>query len=221
LNTEKNNAGQLLDGWEKLEARCREIIGWRMQLVPYLMAAFQRYAEDGTPPFRALVLDAPREKRLQGVDDQYMIGDRMMVAPMFAGEPSRKVVLPEGAWHNFWTGERLKGGAELSVPASTEKIPVYVRSGLGGRRPVCGRAGIAPLYRADLWRRLHALHAEHRRGRAVPALEQREGKRGRKARRLRGVRLEAGRLRPSDVRRFPPDGARRRVSGFLYAGKGR
>ena len=58
-----------------------------------------------------------------------MVGDRMMVAPMFAGEPSRKVVLPDGVWHDFWTGEALKGGTDLQVPASTERIPVYVRSG--------------------------------------------------------------------------------------------
>jgi alpha-D-xyloside xylohydrolase len=124
-----NNAGQLLENWESLEARCREIIGWRMQLAPYLTAAFQRYAEDGTPPFRALVLDAPRDTRLYTVDDQYMIGDRMMVAPLFAGEASRKVVMPQGSWHNFWSGERVLGGTELSAPASTERIPVYVKSG--------------------------------------------------------------------------------------------
>ena len=53
----------------------------------------------------------------------------MMVAPLFAGEASRKVILPEGAWHDFWTGEVLKGGTEVTVPASSEKIPVYVRSG--------------------------------------------------------------------------------------------
>jgi alpha-D-xyloside xylohydrolase len=100
-----------------------------MQLVPYLTAAFQRYAHDGTPPFRALVMDAPKEKRLYAVDDQYMIGDRMMVAPLFAAEPARKIVLPEGDWHDFWTGEALKGGSELSVPAATEKIPVYVKTG--------------------------------------------------------------------------------------------
>jgi alpha-D-xyloside xylohydrolase len=130
LNRKLNNADHLLDGWEKLEARCREIIGWRMQLVPYLTAAFQRYAQDGTPPFRALVLDGPREKRLQNVDDQYMIGDRMMVAPMFAeDEAGRNVILPSGAWHDFWTGQEFKGGTEIALPASTEKIPVYVKSG--------------------------------------------------------------------------------------------
>lgn len=100
-----------------------------MQLVPYLTTAFQRYAEDGTPPFRALVLDTPKDKRLYTVDDQYMIGDRMMVAPLFAGEPSRKVVMPQGSWHDFWSGEAVAGGTELAVPASTDRIPVYVKSG--------------------------------------------------------------------------------------------
>jgi alpha-D-xyloside xylohydrolase len=74
-------------------------------------------------------MDAPKEKRLHAVDDQYMIGDRMMVAPLFAAEPARKVVLPEGDWHHFWTGESLKGGSEFTVSAATEKIPVYVKSG--------------------------------------------------------------------------------------------
>jgi alpha-D-xyloside xylohydrolase len=129
LNRKLNNNDQFMDNWEKLEAQCREIIGWRMQLVPYLATAFQRYATDGTPPFRALVLDNPSDKRMHTVDDQYMVGDRMMVAPLFAGEPSRKVVLPEGGWHDFWTGEALRGGTEITVPASTEQIPVYVKTG--------------------------------------------------------------------------------------------
>ena len=130
LNRKLNNAGQLMANWQQVEARCREIIGWRMQLVPYLTAAFQRYAYDGTPPFRALVLDTPTDTNLNTVDDQYMVGDRMMVAPLFAGEPSRDIVLPAGTnWHNFWTGARIPGGSKITVPASTENIPVYVKTG--------------------------------------------------------------------------------------------
>jgi alpha-D-xyloside xylohydrolase len=129
LDRGKNNAGELLENWEALESRCREIIGWRLSLVPYLTATFQRYQQDGTPPFRALVLDFPQDKRFYAVDDQYMIGDRMMVAPLFAGEPARKVVFPEGGWHDFWTGEAIAGGTEISVPASTDRIPVYVKTG--------------------------------------------------------------------------------------------
>lgn len=130
LNRDLNNAGKLMANWQQLEARCREIINWRMQLVPYLTVAFQRYASDGTPPFRALILDAPGDGNLASVDDQYMVGDRMMVAPLFAGEPGRKVVLPSGVdWHDFWTGTVARGGTEVNVPASTDKIPVYVKTG--------------------------------------------------------------------------------------------
>ena len=129
LNRDKNNAGELMDDWEAVEAQCREIIGWRMQLVPYLTAAFQRYAENGTPPFRPLVLDYPRDEYLHAVDDEYMVGDRMLVIPLFAGEASRKAILPEGAWHDFWTGASVTGGVEFSIPSTTAKIPVYVKAG--------------------------------------------------------------------------------------------
>jgi alpha-D-xyloside xylohydrolase len=128
IDRAKNNANTLADNWQALEARCREIIGWRMQLVPYLRAAFAKYAMDGTPPFRALVLDSPEDATVATVDDEWMIGDRMLVAPMFAGEASRKVTLPGGAWHDFWTGAPMQSST-FSLPASIEKIPVYVKAG--------------------------------------------------------------------------------------------
>ena len=128
LDRKKNNAGQLMADWEKLEGRCREIIGWRMQIVPYLKAAFARYAQDGTPPFRALAMEWPDHPELAKVDDEWMVGDRMLVAPLFAGEPGRTVQLPPGEWHDFWTGKRVDG-ASVQVLASEPRIPVYVKSG--------------------------------------------------------------------------------------------
>ncbi len=125
----KNNRNELEPGWEKLEARCREVLEWRMLLIPTLRAAFARYAADGTPPFRALILEDPADPALVDCDDQFMVGDRMMVAPMFAGEASRKVVLPRGSWHDFWTGLQIAGGQTIELPASHERIPVYVKAG--------------------------------------------------------------------------------------------
>ena len=129
LNAKLNNEGRVTEGWQALEARCGEIIGWRMQLVPYLLAAFERYAQDGTPPFRALVLDHPQERSLAAIDDAYMMGDRMLVAPLFAGEEGRKLTLPPGEWHDFWTGQVVDSSGEIHIPASVEKIPVYVKAG--------------------------------------------------------------------------------------------
>ena len=129
LDRKRNNANDLTPGWESLETQCREILGWRMQLVPYLMAAFERYAADGTPPFRALALDWPDRTELSGIDDAWMVGDRMLVAPLFAGEPGRKVTLPPGIWHDYWTGAVVSGGRVLDILASQSKIPVYVKGG--------------------------------------------------------------------------------------------
>lgn len=128
LSAELNNRDILLDDWQSLETQCREIIGWRMQLIPYLLSAFERYAADGTPPFRSLVLDHPEDEALAFIDDEYLIGDRMLVAPLFAGEPSRSITLPAGDWHDYWTGQPV-ARAKFDVPASTERIPVYVKAG--------------------------------------------------------------------------------------------
>ena len=129
LDRKKNNANELSPNWKDLEARCREILGWRMQLVPYLRAAFARYAADGTPPFRALALDWPDVPAFAKTDDAWMVGDRLLVAPLFANETGRKLTLPPGLWHDFWTGAPVTGGDTVEIAADTRNIPVFVKSG--------------------------------------------------------------------------------------------
>jgi len=134
-----NNQNEFAPGWEKLESRCREILQWRMLLIPYLRSAFARYAIDATPPFRALILDDPGNPSLVDCDDQFMLGDRMMVAPLFDGEPSRKVVMPSGDWYDFWSGEPVRGRKIIEVPASYQQIPAFVKA--GSVLPMGGIAG--------------------------------------------------------------------------------
>lgn len=130
IDRKKNNANIFSENWEQLEMRCQEIIGWRMQLVPYLRAAFARYRADGTPPFRALILDWPEHAELAKIDDAWMVGDRLLIAPLFAGEPQgRLLTLPPGQWFDFWTGKPQAGGATIQVPATTRNIPAFVKAG--------------------------------------------------------------------------------------------
>ncbi len=130
LDRKKNNANEPSPSWEELEARSREILGWRMRFIPYLRAAFARYASDGTPPFRALALDWPDVPALAKTDDAWMVGDRLLVAPLFAGEPDgRKLTLPPGEWFDLWTGKAVSNGTTMSIAADTQNIPVFVKSG--------------------------------------------------------------------------------------------
>ncbi len=127
IEQERNNRDEFAANWQELETRCREILGWRMSLVPYLRSAFAKYAADGTPVFRSPLLDFPQHKALQTADDQYMMGDRLLVAPLFAGEKGRDVVLPPGNWHDFWTGEHLAGEQTIRVNRDRKEIPIYIK----------------------------------------------------------------------------------------------
>ncbi|WP_331436785.1 DUF5110 domain-containing protein [Gordoniibacillus kamchatkensis] len=62
-------------------------------------------------------------------DDQYMIGDSLLVAPLVAGETSREVLLPSGAWYGLETGVRYEGGAIVHESCGLERMPIFVREG--------------------------------------------------------------------------------------------
>jgi alpha-D-xyloside xylohydrolase len=122
----------------EVEAEVRATSYLRMQLLPYFYTAFARYYFEGLPPIRALHLEwnpAPtatsdwEQAIREGINDQFMIGEHLMMAPLFAGESSRTVVFPEGKWYDFFTGE-LVGEAEVKeMTILPDQIPLYVRDG--------------------------------------------------------------------------------------------
>ena len=67
-------------------------------------------------------------KRIE-VADQYMFGPSILVAPMFAGDSSWKVVLPQGKWFDFYTGEFAGEGATITVSAPLDQMPLFVKDG--------------------------------------------------------------------------------------------
>lgn len=129
IKRDENNHDRFSPGYERLQARCKEIIDVRMNLIPYLHAAFAIYQHTGLPPFRALVMDYPDDPMLTAVDDEYMVGDRILVAPIFADEEQRKITLPRGTWHDLWSGASVQGGRSFNVPRSHENIPAYIKAG--------------------------------------------------------------------------------------------
>lgn len=127
VDIEKNNASELAPGWENIEKICRELLKLRMRLIPYLYASFSTYLRTGLPPFRPLVVDYPDDAKVYPIDNSYLIGPSLLAAPAFVGQRERKVYLPAGRWHCFWTGNRYEGGQETIVPAPLEQIPLFVR----------------------------------------------------------------------------------------------
>jgi len=119
-----------------------------MQLLPYLYSTFADYYFNGTPPFRAMNLeegfgtdietiekdfDATEnpysEAVKKEVKDQYMMGEFLLVAPLFNMESERKVILPKGNWYDFYTGEYVGNGEIITVSPGLDKIPVFAKDG--------------------------------------------------------------------------------------------
>ncbi len=107
----------------------RETLNLRMELLPYFYSAFARYWSDGVPPFRAMALELPPDSPHLGVDDQWLAGDHLLVAPLFAGQAEREVVLPPGRWFDFYTGQPAGGNEVIRVSPDLARIPVFVRDG--------------------------------------------------------------------------------------------
>ncbi len=129
VDREANNAGHFAPGWQEVQETCRNLIALRMRFVPYLYSAYVRYHETGMPPFRALVLDYPNDPQTWAVDDQYLMGESILVAPLVRGDHSRRIYLPAGDWFDFWTGQKVPGSQWMQVSVPLERIPLYVKSG--------------------------------------------------------------------------------------------
>ena len=118
----------------------RDVALLRSRLLPYLYTAFARYQRDGTPPFRAMVLepgfapgpDASPDRIAalrREIMDQYMMGDCILVAPMFAGQKHRTVVLPRGKWYDFSTGDYVGEAETITITPGLATVPMFVSDG--------------------------------------------------------------------------------------------
>jgi alpha-D-xyloside xylohydrolase len=125
----KNDAGEVMPNWKEVESQVRKMFEVRMSLVPYLYSSFARYHYEGLPPFRALVMDWPDDPKTYKLDDEYMMGDSILVAPLFGTNTSREVYLPSGEWYDFWTHEKYEGGRSHTIQKPSETIPIFVKGG--------------------------------------------------------------------------------------------
>ncbi len=108
----------------------RETIRWRYRLLFYLYMAAWQAATRGWPVIRPLWWIDPQDERLWAVDDAFLCGDALLVAPVVEeGARWRSVRLPRGLWYDFWTGRSYQGGEEITVDAPLDYTPVFVRAG--------------------------------------------------------------------------------------------
>jgi alpha-D-xyloside xylohydrolase len=116
---------------ERVYGIISKLLFLRERLRPYIMQQMKLASTKGTPPMRPLFFDFAGDKKCADVDDQFMFGPDLLVAPILnSGVAKRKVYLPAGAtWTDAWTGKKFKGGQTIVAAAPLEKIPLYLRDG--------------------------------------------------------------------------------------------
>ena len=123
-----NQWNQTIAPWIKwnMTAQAKKLLEIRMSLIPYLYSAFYEYHTTGRPPVRALAMDYEKDENCASIDNEYMFGDSMLIAPMTEEQEEREVYLPNGDWYDLWTKQMYSGGK--TVIAKTEEIPVLVKA---------------------------------------------------------------------------------------------
>lgn len=109
----------------------KEFLFIRERLRPYIRECMKAAHNKGTPVMRPMFYDFPNDTTCWNLNDQYMFGPDLIVAPvMDSGVTSRNVYLPEGLhWTEAATGIKYKGGQCVSVETPLNIIPVFIREG--------------------------------------------------------------------------------------------
>ena len=98
------------------------------QLSTYFYTLYQASQNNGTPIMRPLFLDSRQAARATDRDDQYLLGEDLLVAPVTDSTQQRDVYLPPGPWMHYWSLEVYDGNRTLTVLAPLEEIPLFVRA---------------------------------------------------------------------------------------------
>ncbi|HKD73866.1 MAG TPA: TIM-barrel domain-containing protein, partial [Ktedonobacterales bacterium] len=109
----------------------KDLLFLRERLRPYVEAQMHLAHTRGIPPMRPLFFDFPDDEESIAIDDQFLFGPDLLVAPVLhESERSRPVYLPSGtAWADAWSGQIYEGGQRIIAEAPLDRIPVYIRAG--------------------------------------------------------------------------------------------
>ena len=129
--------------WEAFNRRAIEL---RYELLPHIYNVMRETSTSGLPAMRPLMLDYPDDPATYGMDDEYLFGSDLLLAPVLReGATARDFYLPKGTWVDLWTGRAYQGGRAHSMPVTLGSIPLFARGGsFIFRQPVIQHTGEMP-----------------------------------------------------------------------------
>jgi alpha-D-xyloside xylohydrolase len=107
----------------------RKFTKLKASLMPYLYGVAQEAAATGVPMMRAMWLEFPDDRTCLHLDQQYMLGPSLLVAPVFSDGGDVEFYLPSGPWTSLLNGTQIEGGRWVSERHGFDTLPLYVRAG--------------------------------------------------------------------------------------------
>jgi alpha-glucosidase len=108
----------------------RKYLKLRYRLLPFLYNVLEEAHSTGVPLFRPLVLNYQNDYNTLNLDDEFLVGSDLLVAPVLQpNQTSRLVYLPEGIWYDLHSGKKYVGGTMIRVDAPLEVVPLFIRGG--------------------------------------------------------------------------------------------
>lgn len=128
---EGDNAAEPWMFGEVAEKNSKAAIELKYQLFPYLYTYARKAHDTGLPIVRGLFMEYPSDEEAAKVDDQFLFGEELLVAPVLKkGERVKRVYLPDGEWIDFNDMKTVYlGGQTIAYRAPLSVIPVFVRKG--------------------------------------------------------------------------------------------
>lgn len=99
----------------------------KLELLAYMYSSAVETSKTGVPMMRSMALEFEGDMNCRYLDKQYMLGENMMVAPIFNETGTALYYLPEGTWTNYFTGEEVTGGIWRKEEHGYLSIPLWVR----------------------------------------------------------------------------------------------
>lgn len=99
----------------------------KASLMPYLYKTSIDTSHSGVPTMRSMVLEFTEDRNCAHLDKQYMLGDNLLVAPIFNDESKGIFYLPKGTWTDFFTGEVMEGAGWIEKEYDYLHLPLMVK----------------------------------------------------------------------------------------------
>lgn len=130
----------------------------RYRLLPYLYDQARRCSRSAKPMVRALLIDYPEDRNVWQIQDQYLFGDAILIAPILrplAESSDRVIYLPAGRWIDYWTRQAIDSHGEwISRSASLATMPMFVKGGAilpYGEERLCTHNRIGPIVELEVY----------------------------------------------------------------------